>query len=203
MSLTPNVLIANAEIATKEKMGIGYYPIGESRKLNGARQDDGARLRAEYFHHIGKKDEGQKLCLYLGGNNSDFYENAFPAFCEMVPNKSQLHFVVQPHPSSKELKLPEHVRLSDWNTMQMLTIADLVLYHQTSMAPLIAFAGIPLIQVADKIYLDMLTRSGVAFASSSSELLQEIEECKKRLYQPSLVGFRQDWPTRLRKSLLD
>jgi hypothetical protein len=40
MRLSQHVLIANAEIASKESEGIGYYPISKARKINGLRLDE-------------------------------------------------------------------------------------------------------------------------------------------------------------------
>ena len=201
MKNTNHVLIANAEISVDDDAGIGYYPIAKARTLARKRDDDSKKLRIDLFHKYGLKDNGEKICVYLGGNNTDFYKEAFPAFCSMVPNDPKILFFVQPHPSSQKLKLPGHVQLSYWSTEDMMTIAEVVLYHQTSMAPLLAFAGIPLIQVGKSRYDDLLTTSGVPFASNQDELMQALKEARKKIFQPQIVGFRQDWPDRLRKAL--
>jgi len=195
------VLIANAEIAVDESAGIGYYPIEKARRLARKREDHGEKLRAQLFQEKGLKDNGEKICVLIGGNNSEFYKEAFPAFCQMIPNDPKVLFFIQLHPSCKELEIPEALHLSEWSTEDMMSVAEVVLYHQSSMAPLLAFAGVPIIQVGKKRYDDLLTRSGVAFVSNEEELREAMESARKRILQPQIVGFRQDWPERLRKAL--
>lgn len=180
-------------LSFKNRVGIGYYPLAQAEKISARRAEEGAKMRAELLTRYGLKDKKQKLLVYFGGNNEEYFTKALPAFLsflsEGVKNRSFSNevFVVQQHPGAKasgrdrvliEAWISKHldaqaprIILSDGASDAMQVVADAALYYQTSMGPLFALAGIPTIQVGHETYEDVLVRGGLCTAVTSSQSL--------------------------------
>lgn len=190
------------DLSNKEKFGIGYYPIEEVQRVLQIRESGQAEnIRHCLFERYGIEDTGQKVFVYAGGANTEYYQRAFPHFIglmkELLDNReSSLEnsvFILQQHPRAREdgnldekemLKIRKgiesgafsssfHFIVSDLSTVQCLSIAHGVFYHQTSMAAQFALARIPVVaQVSHEVYSDILIKSGFPFIENSQELSQ-------------------------------
>lgn len=171
MAAADRILFANANLSSDsalkdvplcKRIGLGYYPVAAAEKVAKRRSEEGEKLRQRFLGLHGLED--QKILVYFGGNNEEYYGAAFPAFLNCLeadlPNTI---FVLQQHPAAKtknldrqmleEWKLmhPEAaVIVSEWNSEDIQVIADGALYYQTSMGPQFALAGIPMLQIGHK-----------------------------------------------------
>ena len=176
------------------------------------------------------QEKGQKVCVYFGGNNEEYFSKAFPAFLSFVLQATQQAdlsntiIVMQQHPGAKiknqdgrqlalwlegvgaRSAMPQII-LSDFSADEAQLIADAALYYQTSMAPQFVLAGIPTIQIGHEIYEDILVKSGAALTVNSPlELVDALVNFEKT-NKPSLrdfldyLGFKEDWPQRLENEL--
>lgn len=237
------VLFANANLAERpifqapgeeidfgirQKIGIGYYPIDQAQKIAERRVQEQGVLRAELrlalFQQHRLAEEGQKILLYLGGNNTEYFSKAFPAFLSLLEesmrevNLAHLVILFQQHPGAKAnntdgalLKgwIDNHalspnapkILLSDLPPIDAQTIADGVLYYQTSIAPQLVLADIPTIQIGHETYEDLLVRNNlVPSVTAPRELIAAVTDLSARTLDVSQkvrlraeLGMRRDW----------
>lgn len=175
----------------KELKGIGYYPFERIEKLRAMRiSSSKEELRAHFFQQHGIKDKGQKVVIYFGGANEEYYTKAFPAFCAIVTESlkelDNILFVIQQHPRAhtedgdRDVKqLPNQEGLiisSERDSTKLLSFADVALYYQTSMAIEFVLANIPTIQIGHEPFNDLAVRSGVVpVVSTEDSFLQKLQ----------------------------
>jgi hypothetical protein len=146
------------------------------------REEEHALLRTQFFSTYHIEDKGQRVLVYFGGNNEEYFTSAFPAFLRFLQegvdrfDLSSFVIVLQQHPGArsqnidgaqldlwiqengKKTKAPKIIK-SLWESGEMQVVADGGLYYQTSMGPLFALSGIATIQVGHKTYEDILVRN--------------------------------------------
>lgn len=188
------------DLPLSNRLGIGYYSIGQALEVMKKRQEIAVEMRAQFFEELGIEDNGQRVYVYCGGNNEAYFDKAFPAFLNLLSSASletdlsNSIFVLQQHPGAKfhnidGIEIEEWSRfhkdishapklvLSNWNTSDIQVIADKILYYQTSMSPLFALADIPTVQVGHETYSDVLVRNGLCpSVTKVDELLQVMEQ---------------------------
>lgn len=218
------------ELPVERRIGLGYYPVEQPERIASKRASDHALSRCKFFSDHAAQDRGQKLFVYAGGNNSEYFDKALPAFLEMLSQAcqkedlSKLVIVLQQHPGAKGLNLdkkqieqwmlehssseksPQWV-ISTWNSNDIQIAADCMLYYQTSMGPQFVLAGLPVIQVGHHVYEDVLVRNQLcATAINPHQLLTHIQAFEQK--QPSDhalimqgLGILPDWRDHLEKAL--
>ena len=188
------------DLPMSRRIGIGYYPVAQAEALFARRVSEHATCRAELFAKHSIRDQGQKVLVYFGGNNEEYFSKAFPAFVDFLTHakeKSDLSnyvIVLQQHPGAKEknidgLKLAAWIKdhgasakspkiiVSDFSSDTAQIVADGALYYQTSMGPQFAIAGIPTVQVAHETYEDILVRNNLCSkVTSGDELIAAIAQ---------------------------
>jgi hypothetical protein len=247
MKASQGVLFANAHLATsplyqgkgkqielplEKRVGVGYYPIAQAEKIAKRRQKEKASLKSQFFKKQGIVEKDQKVFVYFGGNNEEYFKSAFPSFLNFLSQSmkkedlSNQVMVLQQHPGAKilgrdrkllELWLNTHEKdgkaprivLSQDSTEDMQVLADAALYYQTSMGPIFALAGIPIIQVAHETYLDVLVRGKLCpSVTNASEFFKAISEIspqklskeKEQVILQSL-GLQENWFSVLQTNL--
>jgi hypothetical protein len=210
MRIAQEVLFANATLATSpvfeapgqeisllptQKIGLGFSPLDQAKKIADRRARDQAQLRSHFFAQRRLADQGQKIFVYTGGNNEEYFTRAFPALLQFISAASQqqdlshLILLLQQHPGAKQGNrdgtqlqewLSRHKRqaslptvaISDLTSDDAQVLADGILYNQTSMAPLFVLAGIPTFQVGPEPYPDLLVKNHLCITVTSGEHLR-------------------------------
>jgi hypothetical protein len=226
------VLFANANLAKKplyeaplqevplapeKKIGLGYYPITQAEKIAKRRESDQGQLRAQLFSNLSLPDRGQKILVYAGGNNEEYFSKALPAFLQFLKEASlqadlsDFMFLLQQHPGAKknnidaqlvqkwlkevhqEALIPQFY-ISELNSDDAQVVADGMLYYQTSMGPQFVLAGIPTIQVGHKTYEDILVKNELcATATDRSSLMRALTQLPKDVKaEPGNEAIKQD-----------
>ncbi len=203
-----------------DKIGLGYYPASQGEKIAEKRDTTYSAMRRRFFMDTKLQDTGQKILVYTGGNNTEYFEKAFPAFLQYIadlPNKQDMKnilIVLQQHPGAKAKNIDRKL-LEDWmqqngsipqfcissmSTDDALVIADAALYYQTSMAPQFVIAGIPTVQVGHEIYQDVLVKNQLCVCvNSGKDFAGALESLQKKPVAGSLfavkqgLGMRDDW----------
>jgi hypothetical protein len=187
-------------LSQKSMIGIGYYPKSDAQKIlqikNNQKHLD--KIRSSLFEKNSLSDRNQKIFVYTGGANDEYYNKAFPHFIKLVSeltrsNNSLLKdtiLILQQHPrakaegnldanlvknflSSQELPKGFSFIISDLPTTESLAIADGVFYYQTSMAAQFVFAEIPyVIQIGHDTYTDLLVEAGFPSVTNPEQLTQ-------------------------------
>ncbi len=203
MSSAHRVLCANSLLvqdgtfpAPREKrVAIGYYPVTQAEQMVEKRRS-ASFWRNILFSNLQIPDEGQKILVYFGGNNTNYFNKAFPAFLQFLSQAidighdlSNFIVVLQQHPGAKAKnedwnacevwirkyglspKAPRRICFSNKTSQEIMVVADAALYFQTSMGPLFALSGIPTIQVAHETYPDVLVRGGLCPSVTNAEAL--------------------------------
>jgi len=183
----------------KHRVGIGYYPVTQAKAILERRQNDCNKLRSDFFSKINVIDSGQKILVYFGGNNSEYFSKAFPKFLSFLPGVSKDHIVViQQHPGAKannedgkqllawrekyQENLKTEVVLSDFSSDDALALAYAALYYQTSMGPQFVMGGCPVIQIGHEVYNDILVKNGIApTVTSNDQLLGVLKGLDKQI----------------------
>ena len=218
----------------ENRVGLGYYPVHKAENIAEKRKGSRAHLRAELFSKHELRDTGQKILVYCGGNNKEYFEEAFPAFLSFLSKSvenqdlSKFLIVLQQHPEARRnqkidgtlmkesiqkyagVKNAPSVILSDASTDDMLVTTDAVLCYQTSMAPLIALAGIPLIQVGHKTYEDIVVKTHLCPSVTNFEdFVKEINTIepkdisdKERDNIHKSLGINKDWVKAFKQALV-
>lgn len=184
------------DVANKTVQGIGYYPVTEVEKLLQQREIEKDTLRVQN----GWSDI-KHLFVYFGGNNEEYFAQAFPAFLSILSqlDKNSLEdilFLVHQHPAAKKLNR-DVLLLQEWlsknnhiqivistlkNSDQAQIIADATLYYQTSMAPQFSLLGLPTMQVGHEVYEDVLVKNKLCYtATNPNELAVGLIEMKKKI----------------------
>ena len=220
------------ELPPDKRVGIGYYPISQAEKIAKRRAADPDGLRMDFFSKYRLFDRGQKVLVYAGGNNDEFFSKAFPAFLQflatLIQKKDFSDFVVllQRHPGAKgkniDGKLVQSwisqygqsvyapkILISDFNSDDAQVLADGMLYYQTSMGPQFVLAGIPTIQVGHECYADILVKNNLcSVANGADELLDALVRLQKSMKMEQYdvirqgLGMAEDWVERLEQVLI-
>ncbi len=242
MLLAQRTLFANANLAktplyqapsqeirldAARKIGVGFYPLKEAEKLVQRRESERDALRARFLAAHSLVDKGQRLLVYLGGNNEVYFSSALPAclrlFTEAMKETDLSNYIVvfQQHPGAKARQKDaalcqswisqqgQHAQAPQWilselRTDEALVAADAVLYYQTSMGPQCALAHIPTIQVGHEVYEDVLVKAGLCAVATKSH---DLSRALAHLEVPSAsdedlkqrLGIRADWIEQMTK----
>ena len=210
----------------QKKIGLGYYPIHQAEHIAQRRASEQSAIRAQLFSTYSLTDQGQKVLVYAGGNNEEYFSKALPVFLTFLQGASQQEdlsrFVVllQQHPGAKEKNLDgklvqqwleQHVEkappffISALNVDDAQVVADGMLYYQTSMGPQFVLAGIPTIQVGHHTYEDILVKNRLCSIVTN---VDSLKLALARLQEDPFVesgneaimqglGIRPDWANRL------
>lgn len=211
MEQAHKVLFANATLANDpiyrtplqeilldhdRKIPLGYYPLEQAREIAQRRAGQHSQMRRSFFTNYDMVDSGQKIFVYAGGNNTEYFCNAFPAFLRFITelsakqNLSDVIIILQQHPGAKienkDLTLVEKwsqehkdneslpkILISKMSTDDVLVLADTMLYYQTSMGPQFVLAGIPTIQIGQESYNDILVKNKLCLVVNNAEEFSE------------------------------
>lgn len=228
---TPVYKAEGEEIALpfEQRIGLGYYPTSQAEGLAKRRSKERIELRAKLFQKYGIVEKGQKFLVYFGGNNTVYFEQAFPALLRFSQQTDLSNVVIalQQHPAAARGSNLDFLKLEEWSklnagsekaptiflsketTETMQVVCDGGLYHQTSMGPLMALAGIPLVQVAHETYEDVVVRSGlcqsVTSASDFAAAIQGLSPVTVSEERAALIrkglGIDPDWFNNLKAAL--
>jgi hypothetical protein len=175
MKLADKVLFANVHLAKEENhVGLGYFAMKDAKTIQERRaSNERDELRKQY----GLQD--QKVLVYFGGNNTTYFNDAFPAFLNMVKatDLSSHTLVIQQHPGAKKEQY-ENGKIAQWqkestahhapkliistfDSSQAQVMADGALYYQTSMSPQFGLAKIPAIQIGHEKYEDCMVKNNL------------------------------------------
>jgi hypothetical protein len=178
-------------LALEKRIGLGYYPISQAEKIAKRRTADQSQIRAQLFSKYSLADRGQKVLVYVGGNNDEYFSKALPAFLQFLSEASLQedlsNFVIllQQHPGAKEknfdvklvqqwleqyggaARAPQFL-ISEFNSDDAQVFADGIVYYQTSMGPQFVLAGIPTIQAGHNTYEDILVKNGLCSTVTDS-----------------------------------
>lgn len=219
MKISQAVFLANFKLAEEDlysdeksvidlkdisRMGIGYFPLEQAEKLRQDRLTKRQEARQKFLESLGYKEKGQEILVYLGENNSEYFEQSLPKFLEFIEEISKRTdtidltntlIVFQQHPNAKakqeEQRLLNEKNLdkkpnyptciiSNVSSSEALVVADVVAGRQSSMVYQIALAKIPYMQVGHKTYPDVLVRNGlcpsVTTAEGFAETLEQLIE---------------------------
>lgn len=247
MSIAQRVLFANANLAKEnifstlgeaidldesKRIGIGYYPVQNAEKIAKSRESSHKeKLREEFFNKVGIIDKGQKLLVYFGGNNEEYFQRAFPSFIDILNqavqkrNLSNFCIVFQQHPAAKfnnrdgeYLKKKEmfkdpypsnFVTISPLSTEDIQVIADAAMYYQTSMGPQFLLAGIPVVQIGHEKYSDVLIKNHLCSSVTDArgflsvlDKLDQLLDSKNAKYKIyQSLGIDPNWSQNLLKGL--
>ncbi|MBX9703502.1 MAG: hypothetical protein K2X39_05055 [Silvanigrellaceae bacterium] len=214
-----------------KRIGIGYYPIGQAEKIAKRREEEHATIRQQLFskHHL--VESNQKILVYFGGNNDEYFDKAFPAFLTLLEKGmehsdfSNLVFVIQQHPGAKgknldvnkmldwvnthgERKNAPKIIVSDFSSDDAQVLADGAFYYQTSMGPQFVLAGIPTVQVGHETYPDILVKNNLSPSVKNVDqfvdALENLDMQKKDMQQDIIfesLGIRKNWLQILKEAL--
>lgn len=228
MQLADRVLLANANLTEYEgfdipfnkRKGIGYYPLHQVEKLAIRRGDEHDLLRAKFLKSLNLNDQGQKILVYVGGNNSVFFNKAFPAFLKILKNNAKEltnHIILyQRHPSAKvedlvvcvpwkeeveKEQLGIRFEISKLSSEESLILGDTILYYQTSMAPQFLLLGIPTIQIGHAVFEDLLIQKRLCQSvTPDSDFAKALTGCAQKNIEADVVtkglGLKEDWSRR-------
>lgn len=209
--------------------GVGYYSLDKAIEIRQARLDLERRLeiRRQFFaanSHL--TDKGQKILVYIGGNNDTYFGKALPAIARIL-NQAALQddfsnyiVVIHQHGGAKkrneEAKLlpiennsdaPFACVLSQLTTDEVQILADAAFYYQTSLIYQTCLAGIPVMQIGHDTFRDRLIKGTLCKSVITvEEFLKEL----KSLWQSSFdekafnqvkeaVGYDVNWQRRLKE----
>ncbi len=211
------------DFTDKKRFGIGYYPVSQAEKIAEKRKTDHETARSTILMKNGIDDKGQKILVYFGGNNEEYFSKALPAFLSFVAESSKRMdlkntvIVIQQHPGAKvknqdgqqveawlkefegQISMPK-VILSDFSSDHAQVLADAAFYYQTSMGPQFVLEGIPTVQIGHETYEDILVRNHLAPTVTNAEgLVKVIKTLEKMGRMPkedllSNLGIKENWP---------
>jgi hypothetical protein len=246
MLASNGILFANAHLAqngvfqepgkeidfqNREKIGIGYYPITQAKQIAERRACEQSSARQQLFAKNNLVDTGQKVLVYFGGNNEEYFSKALPAFLTFLnegmeqSDLSHLVIIMQQHPGAKSnnidgnqvsawisqhgnrAKAPKII-VSDFPSDHAQTIADGALYYQTSMGPQFVLAGIPAIQIGHQTFEDILVRNGLSPTVTNVDqfikVMNGLTTQKKEIPRETILkglGISEDWLPNLEKAI--
>lgn len=217
------------ELGNIPRVGVGYYPLEQAKSLKKRRLNTHQEARRNFMSLLKRPDQGEKILVYLGENNSVYFDQALLKFVEFIEEAtkdkdlSNTIIIFQPHPTgktkqeawlnTKELPsgsyAPAYV-FSDMNTVDALVLADAVAGRQSSMVYQVALLNIPYMQVSHKTYPDVLVRNGYPSATTASDfvetlsrILGQASEEKPEIDEKILkdLGFQQNWSENFQKGI--
>lgn len=217
MKLSNRVLFANAHLAKEPThVGIGYFSTAAATAMQMRRSSsEREELRKKY------NLPDQKVLVYFGGNNTTYFNDAFPAFLRLLKESSSTEdlssytIVIQQHPGAKEKKF-ENQQLEKWQASPKYpklllsnfpsdaaqVIADGAFYYQTSMSPQFVLAGIPAIQVGHEKFEDVVVKNNIVpSATTAAELLAALKSSSQTPDKAKIlegVGYKEEWVERLK-----
>jgi len=219
------------DVSEKKRFGIGYYPLNQANMMAEKRKSNHEVDRAAFFMNNGIPDSGQKLLVYFGGNNEEYFQHAFPKFLSFVTEASEktdlshLVILIQQHPGAREKNrdgkeleahlekfknqpnMPTIILSSLPSSDHAYILADAALYYQTSMGAQFVLGGIPTIQIGHKTYEDILVKLHLAPTVTTTEgfiqAIGSLEEVDKKheLALIKALGFEENWSDRLKKMI--
>lgn len=207
------------EIGIKTRIPLGYSPLpSEVGKLRDMRKTSQVEKRAQFLKANGIEERKQKIAVYIGGANTEYMNKAFPTFLKVVEGVNlDMTVVIKQHPRSltdygdQDGKLlaewkkshGTEVIISKADLNDLLMVADLALYYQTTANAKSVLLDIPTIQV--ERFDDTLVRNGICESVSTSELFLKAVNApavaidQEKIYK--LLGVRNNWAEILYKAL--
>ncbi len=185
------------ELSYENRIGLGYYPLEGAQEIE--KRKGQKEIRSQFFTEAKLEDIGQKVFVYVGGNNEVYFSRALPSFLEFITGLSKQKdlsatlLILQQHPGAK-VEDKDALYLQSWvekekrnsffptciiskgKTEEVLALADAVFYYQTSMAPQFVLAGIPTAQIGDMPFEDILVKNGLCRVVNSIPDLVETYE---------------------------
>jgi hypothetical protein len=219
------------DFGNRKKTGIGYYPIDQAEKIAKRRATEQLSTRQTLFSKNDLSDTGQKVLVYFGGNNEEYFSKALPAFLSLLEEGmkqsdfSHLVIVIQQHPGAKskntdgnrisawmskysETKQVPKIILSDFSSDEAQIIADGALYYQTSMAAQFVLADIPTVQVGHETFEDILVRNHLAPSVTDVgqfiSVIDGLTHQKKEIPRGVIfegLGIKSNWLSTLEKAI--
>lgn len=219
------------DFGSRKKIGIGYYPINQAEKIAKRRAAEQRSLRQIVFLKNDLVDRGQKVLVYFGGNNEEYFSKALPAFLSLLEEGmkqsdfTNLVIVIQQHPGAKSKNLDgnmvsawigKHSKtkqtprmiISDFSSDDAQILADGALYYQTSMGPQFVLAGIPTIQVGHETFEDILVRNqlspSVTDVGQFISVIEGLTHQKKKISREVVLeglGIKANWLLTLEKAI--
>jgi len=206
------------DLPPEKRIGLGYYPTIQAEKIGARRKNEHSAIRAELFAKYSLVDRGQKVLVYAGGNNEEYFTKAFPAFLELLGqiDLSETIVLLQQHPGAKEKNRDGKLvhawngktvpfLISEFTTDDVQVVADVMLYYQTSMGPQFVLAGIPTIQVGHEVYEDILVRNGLCHTATTSDALTyaltHLEAATNETKILDGLGISPEWANHLESAL--
>lgn len=230
MNAAQRVLFANGNLAKssiyqepqkeiplnyEKRFPLGYYPLSAAENIKKRRDIEQYCLREAFFNRSGIQELGQRILVYIGGNNEEYFSKALPAFLKILKSDLPCIILYQQHPGAKNQNIDldlirkqtggTQVYLSDMNTEDAQVIADGILYYQTSMSPQFVLAGIPLIQVGHQPFFDLVLKNGLCpFAGNREDFIKAVLDLERG--SPAIgishsLGLSSDWLINLEKVL--
>lgn len=185
------------DLSQKKLFGVGYYPVDQAEKILKERKLNHKTARSTFLKENEIEDNGQKVLVYCGGNNDEYFLKAFPAFLSFVADSAEeinlknIVIVIQQHPGAKvknqdgqqveewlkkfeeQSNIPK-VILSKCSSNEAQVLADAILYHQTSMGPQFILAEIPTVQIGHEIYEDILVRNDLVLTVTNPKQFTQV-----------------------------
>ncbi len=215
----------------KERFGVGYYPVEQAKKIAEQRKNSRDSVRSSFLAKHEMHENGQKIGVYFGGNNEEYFSRALPAFLSFIAEASSQTdlsntvVVLQQHPGAKaknldiqqveawlatikELSRTPRFIFSDFSSDEALVLADTAFYYQTTMAPLFVLAKIPTAQIGHEVYGDIVVRNNLVPAITSSEAFIQLMAAPESMNQMdeqkllNSLGIDEDWLLNLETILL-
>jgi hypothetical protein len=238
MQVAQGILFANSNLAqapvfqapgkeidfgNRKRVGIGYYPVNQAEKIAKRRTEEQSSMRQTFFQKNEWVDQDQKVLVYFGGNNEEYFLKALPAFLSLLEQGmvradfTHLVIVLQQHPGAKaknidrdiverwiiaheEMPQTPKIVVSDFNSDDAQTLADGALYYQTSMGPQFVLAGIPTIQIGHETYEDILVKNrlcpSVTRADQWIDVIDSLGHRREGIPQQIILrglGIKQNW----------
>lgn len=191
------------DFGSRKRIGIGYYPVSQARKIAERREIEHDSMRSIFLTKNEIDDKGQKVLVYFGGNNEEYFSKAFPAFLSFLAQATEqvdlrnVVIVIQQHPGAK-LKNQDGEQVAKWlkefgekaempriilsyfSSDNAQVIADAAFYYQTSMGPQFVLEGIPTVQIGHETYEDILVRNHLApTVTNATQFIQVVENLEK------------------------
>ncbi|MBA3816364.1 MAG: hypothetical protein H0X29_07565 [Parachlamydiaceae bacterium] len=211
------------DFGSLRKIGIGYYPLDQAEKIARRRADEQSSIRQLLFSRNSIIENNQKVLVYFGGNNDEYYSKAFPAFLSLLAEGMQhadfsnLVLVIHQHPGAKaknldvnmtsewineygKMKNAPKIIVSNFSTDDAQVVADAALYYQTSMGPQFVLAGIPTVQIGHETFQDILVKNhlspSVTHVNQLVDVIGDLDHPKKEIQQAVILdslGIRKNW----------
>lgn len=207
----------------KQLLGIGYFNFEEIEAMRELR-DESKKLRKAFLKSQGLEERGQKIIVYFGGSNTDYFSHAFPLFCNLLKqgtkkeNLSNTIILLQQHPRAKldnnldalllnsvslvSKNAPDRI-ISNLPFAEAAALADLAFYHQTTSSYKLALLGVPLAQIGKVGDQDLLVSSSLCPEIENVDQLLDVIKRKKGDIQQDLsslyshLGINTDWKENL------